>query len=301
MMYGDRQTTDDLVFAVLKRHAPAVKEVGPGAWDLRLVNGAVSAATARARSGWLTLDLELSGRALPDDYWALLHRNAGTGAGVKFVLDETGRSCRLRAELALDLDEPAELEAHVEALVARVKDASANLRRKKAQAKDRDGATADVAPAPIARYVEEAGWPFVERSEGRVAVPLEVSRRVIHAVVEPTPEGGVVVSAALTNGEVPPAGANREALAVLLLTVTGRVHLARASALDQPGGGVATRLETVLPPACNAQHLHHALSALSVACRLCVLEAEVLHADAVVAETCLVSWGGPGADVHNES
>ncbi|MHC4766969.1 MAG: hypothetical protein ACYTF2_17910, partial [Planctomycetota bacterium] len=96
MMYGDRQTTDDLVFAVLKRHAPAVKEVGPGAWDLRLVNGAVSAATARARSGWLTLDLELSGRALPDDYWALLHRNAGTGAGVKFVLDETGRSCRLR-------------------------------------------------------------------------------------------------------------------------------------------------------------------------------------------------------------
>ncbi|MHC4970499.1 MAG: hypothetical protein ACYTF4_18055, partial [Planctomycetota bacterium] len=176
----------------------------------------------------------LPGNATPEDDWALLHRNAGTGAGVKFALDETGRSCRLRGELALDLDEPAELEAHVEALVARVKDASANLRRKKAQAKDRNGATAVVAPAPVARYVEEAGWPFVERSEGRVAVPLEVSRRVIHAVVEPTPEGGVVVSAALTNGEVPPAGANREALAVLLLTVTRD----RAGA---PGPGVCAR------------------------------------------------------------
>jgi hypothetical protein len=301
MMNDDQQTTDALVLPALKRHATGVKEVASGAWDLRLANGAVGACTARARPGWLTLDFVLPEPATPDDPWDLLHRNARTGAGVKFALDAADRTPRLLGELSLDLDEPADLDQHVESLLARGEDASAELRLKKAQAEDRDGATPDVPPALVARCVEEAGWPFVERSEGRVAVPLEVSRRVIHAVVAPTAEGGVNVSAALTNGEVPPAGANRDALAVLLLTVTGWVRLVRAAAIEQPGGGVATRLETVLPPACGAQHVHHALSALSVACRLCVLEAEVLHDDAVVAETCLVSWGGPGADVHNDS
>jgi hypothetical protein len=220
---------------------------------------------------------------------------------VKFALDATGRSRRLRAELALDPDDPAELESHIASLVARTKAALARLRLKRAKTQDGSRAADDVPPAPVARLAAEAGWPFVERSPQRVAVPLEVSRRAIDAVVEPAPEGGVVVSAALTNGRVPPAGANREALAVLLLTVTGRVHLARAAAREQPQDGAATRLETVLPAACGARHLHHALSALSVACRLCVLEAEVLHADASLAETCLASWGGPGAGVHDDS
>jgi hypothetical protein len=294
MMYDDQETTAAVIQAALKRHASKVTEVGPGAWGFQLSNGARRNGTARAQSGWLTLDMAVPTRATPYDPWALLQRNAHIGAGVKFALAAVGRTPRLFGELPLDGDEPAQLDQHVGALLARVKDASANLRRTKAQAERPGRAAPEVPPVPVAQRVEEAGWPFTDRLEGRVAVELEGQRRFVQAEVAPTAEGGVSASAPLTDGEAPPAGASREALAVLLLRISAAVRLVRAAAIERPEGGVVTRLETVLPPNCGAEHVHHALSALSVACRLCVLEAELLHDDAVVAETCLASWDGPG-------
>lgn len=293
-----RQETHAAIEAALKRHASSVKRIGSGRWgrwDLRLGNGSPRQATACAQPGWLTV---AAGPAGPNaDPWTMLHANAGAGAGVKLVFETDGGNFAsppepaVRGELAIDLDEPCDLEPRIGELLAGVTEVLAPRRRRRTARRGAD--TPDLSQAD--RLCTEAGWPFTDRAEGRIAVALEVPRRPFTAVIEHRENHGLVASVTLAWGEGPPESSHGAALAILLLRATGSVRLARAAAVAEAEGRFAARLEAVLPAGAAGRDLHHALSALSVACQLCGPEAELLHENAEIAETYLLgcSQGRP--------
>jgi hypothetical protein len=281
-----------VILDALKPHTSRLAPAGPGAWACTLDNGVHLEGTARTAARWFALDVPLAEDSQPPDLWAMLHQNARAGAGVKLALDPASRAPHLLGELPLDEDEPGGLESRMSALCEDVESAAAGLREDRNRAAAARVGAPPEAPSPeqAVRLCQEAGWPFTERSEGRLAVKLEVGRAPYQAMIEPRHHGGLVVSSQLTEGEKPPSDPSRTALALLLLLASGSVRLARAAAIEPAEGRLATRFETALPAAAGAGHLHHALASLSVACRLCGPEAALLHDDHVVAAECLRAW-----------
>ncbi len=292
-MDDSRYMTDADVLTALKRQASRVEQAGPGRWRLwlSLRNGASYRGTARVESGWLTVDFAPAGR-LPADPWATLLVNAEAPAGVKLTMDEGCGTSHLSGELSLALDEACELDRRVGELLSGVEDLSTASKGGKRSAAHEGGASSAVAsvpPAPAAaELLQEAGWPFTDRSEGCVAVTLEVQRQPFQAVVKPRSNGGLVASVTLAGGREPPRVSHRRALALLLLSASRSVRLARAAAVEEADGRFEARLEAALRPGAGAGDLTDALSALSVACRWCGPEAELVHESSLVAETYLL-------------
>ncbi len=289
--------TDTNVLTALKRHAARVEQAGPGRWRLWLRNGAAHQGTARVESGWLTVDFAPAGRP-PADPWAMLLANAEAPAGVKLTMDEGCGTSHLIGELSLAFDESCELDRRVGELlggVGGVKDLLTVSKGGKRPAAHEGGAPREVsAPpdAPAAELCREADWPFTERSEGCVAVALEVQRQPFQAVVKPGSNGGLVASVTLAGGREPPRVSHRRALALLLLSASRSVRLARAAAVEEADGRFEARLEAALRLGAGAGDLTDALSALSVACRWCGPEAELVHENSLIAEKCAYSIAG---------
>ena len=280
--------TDADVFTALKRHAACVEQAGPGRWRLRLRNGAALRGTARVEAGWLTVDIEPARRP-PADPWTMLLANAEAPAGVKLTMDEACGTTHLLGELSLELDKTCELHQRVGELLGGVKDLLAASKGRKRPAADEGGASSEASASPsVAELCREAGWPFTERSEGRVAVALEVQRQPFQAVVEPGANGGLVCSVVFAGGEEPPGDPHRGALALLLLSAARSVRLARAAAVEQADGRFEARLEAALRRGAGPRDLNDALSALSVACQWCGPEAELVHNDSLIAQTYLL-------------
>ncbi len=294
-MDDSRNVTDADVLTALKRQASRVEQAGPGRWRLwlSLRNGASYRGTACVESGWLTVDFAPAGRP-PADPWAMLLANAEAPAGVKLTMDEGCGTSHLLGELSLALDERCELDRRVGELlggvggVGGVKDLLTASKGGKRSAAHEGGASCDVASAPPAELCREADWPFTERSEGCVAVALEMQRQPFQAVVQLRPNGGLIASVTLAGGQEPPGDLHRRALALLLLSASRSVRLARAAAVEEADGRFEARLEAALRPGAGAGDLTDALSALSVACRWCGPEAELVHENSLIAETYLL-------------
>ncbi len=292
-MNDSRDVTDADVLTALNQQASRVEQVGPGRWRLRLRNGAAHQGTARVEAGWLTVDIEPAGRQ-PADPWAMLLATAEAPAGVKLTMDEACGTSHLLGELSLALDETCELDQRVGELLGGVKDFLAASKGGKQPTAHEGGASSAVASAPpgpapaAAELCREAGWPFTERSEGRVAVMLELQRQPFQAVVEPRPNGALVASVTLASGREPPCDPHRRALALLLLSASRSVRLVRAAAVEEADGRFEARLEVALRFGAGAGDLADALSALSVACRWCGPEVELVHESSLIAETYLL-------------
>ena len=108
------------------------------------------------------------------------------------------------------------------------------------------------------------------------------------AVVKPGSNGGLVASVTRAGGREPARVSHRRALALLLLSASRSVRLARAAAVEEADGRFEARLEAALRPGAGAGDLTDALSALSVACRWCGPEAELVHENSLIAETYLL-------------
>ena len=126
----------------------------------------------------------------------------------------------------------------------------------------------------LAAMVTEAGWTFVQRASGRLAIDLDVPGLFCQAIVEPTSLGGCRARVDLARlGDA--AADVRAALAVLLLTVVGAVRFVRAGA-ESAAGTMPVFIEVDIESAATSAELHRGLSALSVACRIAAREAKAL-------------------------
>jgi len=138
--------------------------------------------------------------------------------------------------------------------------------------------TADVEPINLKQICSEAGWPFVERSSGKLAIELEVAHGFYQALVVPTGRG-VRIGCDLATCDAAPLVC-RQAIGGLLLAASGAVRLLRATIAPGEVPPVA-RLEVVFAGAPCPLELASALESLSVACSHCGEETNMLQDHAV--------------------
>ena len=130
------------------------------------------------------------------------------------------------------------------------------------------------AALPLEQLLIEAGWPFTERSEGNYMVELDGYGDFRQALVKADPDGSRRASVELAEWEAP-APASKVALAVLLLTAAGVIRMVRP-VVEDFGDRMTARFEICFSPDAGSALLEQGLSSLSVACRFCGREADVL-------------------------
>src|SRR5262249_11169728 len=268
-----------------------------GRWKFGLdFGGGTLQATAQLDEDWLLLAAPLRDLRKEESpaqrVEELLRLNAGLLGGAKFTLDAGRPVARLAAEIPLGED--IDLASRILLACVGFERAAARFYRVEAedQASSNPEDAAGVRPTDtscdLARLCREAGWAFTERAAG-VAVTLDVPHGFYQALLRGGAEG-VSAAVELTAHETIPSPC-RQALGVFLLGASGAFRFARAAVGD--GGGLAARLEVVLDGSPTATELAHALSALSVACRLCAREVRALEDEGVAREFLAVRGWSP--------
>jgi hypothetical protein len=259
------------------------------AWRALLSDDGPHKVSARVQDGWLLVRAPAPRRASRRAAWDLLRLNARVGRGARLALAPHDRLLVVLADL------PLEDEVDLAALVADASDGLRALMR----AADADTveyptpeppaveSAGEAVPIPLSTLLQGSPWSFVERSPRRLAVDLDVAGRFSQAVVEASCDR-CRASVGLQTGPVSSARA-REALGLLLLTLTGTLKMVRAS-VNGSGEAETPALEVSLPGHLTPVELHHALAALSIACAEVGAEARVLNSEEI-AEAYLAARG----------
>ena len=210
-------------------------------------------------------------------------------SGVRFALLPDARFVSLQAEIAID---------HETNLIARVAETCAGFhnawvkvhgnKEERAEALSTCSAPVTEKTCDLPSLCREAEWPFTERPDGRVAVVLDTPRDTAFAMLTQCPGKGVRIAVELMSAEVL-AEPCQQALGLMLLTIGGVVRMTRAVA-EQNADRAIVRFEVNFGSPPTATELTHALSALSVAVRLCRREMEVLQQDERIAKEYLALW-----------
>jgi hypothetical protein len=279
------------VYDSLQLHADAIDQVASGEWQLLLHRNGDLLVTARALGeAWLALSAPLPSlhvASLPcDELWTLLEWNGTLPGGVRFAVLPGARIVHLQAEIPTD---------HEAILSARVVEACAGFHAAWAKVhgnKEEQAETLNTcfAPTPdktcdLPSLCREAEWPFIERSDGRVTVALDVPHETFSATLTRRRDESVRLSVELVQAETLPYPC-RQALGLMLLTAGGVVRMARP-VFEQSADGPVVRFEVKFASPPTATEFAHALSALSVAVRLCGREIQVLRQDEKIAKEYL--------------
>jgi hypothetical protein len=264
----------------LKKCAPLVQTIGRAKWDFILNNGSMLLVKAQADDEWLHLQAALEiDAAHACDNWKLLQLNHQLDAG-KFALSKGEETAHLRAEIPLE--DEVDLQRRLLEACAGFKVAAGCLHGEKSKERAKlypligpDEAGEQKSASELARICRDSGWQFTERSEGKLAVELEAVDGFYQAMIEEQPAGEVRVFVELARDESFGEW-SRRALSAMLLRASGLVRFARA-AISEDGGQEAALFEVMFQSLPSVVELSHALSALSIACRLCGREVTMLR------------------------
>jgi hypothetical protein len=236
---------------------------------------------ARTDDGWFLMAAPVeTGReglslATP---WTALQRNAGLAGGVK--LGRIPGEQRLLASAQVPVEPEVDLRTRVEQACAGFEQAGAGS---EVPGAEHSKVKADaLAPWDLGTICEESGWTVSERSGGDLVVDLEVPGWFQQAVLRGREDGRVVASAELTSCTPNTPPECQKALGLLLLQVCAVVRMARAAAHTCEDQTTA-RLEVVYESIPSVREIEHGMAALSMGCRLCAREAELVGSDERVA------------------
>lgn len=261
----------------LREWSTALQRPADALWEFTLQNGSALPVRARLIEDWLQLDAELRSATDSTHIWSALEWNGRLDGAAKFALGLSGRLMRLRAEIPLDGE--VAVASDLTAALAGFERAASLENGGAGQKQARPHAAAlpsqPEASLPLRELLADAGCQSAERPGGSLMVELESGSDFRQALVEAEPDGSWRASVELARWEshVP---ASRDALAVLLLTASGAVRMARPSA-GESVDGIAARLEIRLASHASPALVGRGLAALSVACRLCAREAAILR------------------------
>jgi hypothetical protein len=289
---ASRARQEVAVVAGLAKRAASVGRVAPGVWAFELANGTRFPASARIDDGWLLLDAPLHAAVPPSRWTELLEVNASLAGGARFILQAAEPKLRVRAEVPLD--EAVDIGRRVVEACAGFEAAKTRLERPDVaiDVGMRDAFAAAGGDVSVAALCRETGWRCHERAADQVAVDLEVPGAFPQALVEAGPDASVAASMCVSgdaadDGALPRSSLCRDALALLLLRVSGAVRMVRATVVAD---GRAARFEVAFASDPAVVELAHAFAALSVACRVAVREAAVVRRDEEVARAYLEQW-----------
>lgn len=253
--------------------------------------------TALFSDHWFVIDFP-PGRGRPRRPVRLVAQNTQLPGNAKHVLHDG--SVRIRAEIPLDepgVQDSDELEALVRQSVVGVSLALA-ADRKSDRTDVPPGARLDLSvDSPVteqrvslAELCTDAGWSFSERSEDRISVDLDVAENSYYkASVDHGPES-IRISVNPNRGDPATETISHQAIAALMLSVSGAVRMVSAissRSTGKPGKSHDTFFRIVLPSTTSSSTFAHSLSALSVACEICGAEVRALAEDPGLARAFL--------------
>lgn len=232
---------------------------------------------------WLGLSAPIEPFGAPPE---ILRRNAELRGGVKLALRgaPSGPELRLSAEMPLDDPQPIVQRRIVQACAA-----FASVHGPTTKVDDpcfgKLGEAAD-----LGTLLAEAEWLYDERPDGSLTVDLRVPDDFFQAHLAQR-NGVTRLAVELGNLDAAPEVCRRAA-ALLLLRSAAVVRMARP-VLDDDG---VLRVEVVLDGGPSVGEISHALSALTVACRLFGREVDLLLRSEPFAERYCARHGWGGAE-----
>ncbi len=234
--------------------AGAERIAGESRWRIATDHGVNI--TARLRDDWLTLEAPRYGAPS----WEALEQNPTLPGLAKLALAPGGRM-QVRAELPVgeDTDLVARLDQACRAIAGRE-------------------LVVEASESSLKSFCAGLDWPFTERADGRLAFDLDVPGEFLQAVLVSDGAGARFTCDLSVLGALSPV--SRDAIALLLLTASATVRLARPAILNDGPAPVA-RFEVVFPTTPSPSEISRSLESLSVAGSLCGQAIKALQETAV--------------------
>ena len=282
---------DKAVCAAISAVASQLKPLGDSSWRFTLLNGAPHVVTARINDDWLMLEAECEGEAQPRGlFWDALVRNSSLECLAKVVLAQDV-GLRLRAELPIleDVDLGTRVGEACRGFEAEWTH-TGNHSYQKVSSNDEESRI------DLKGLCTEAGWPFAERSGGKLAVELEVPDGFCHALLIPAKQG-VHIHCEIATLEDATAEC-RQAVAAFLLAASGLIRMGRASIKKSDGAAPVAQFEVVFGTAPSPLEISSALECLSVACSICGEEIKTLQVPAIAERYLALRGRGDNPEIR---
>jgi hypothetical protein len=278
----------DPALAALNEAAGEIQQEGLCRWSFAAGPEETVKITARVDREWVFMDAPLAAcegvRWLqPKRLWNLLHANAGLSGGAKFIFAGTPRHIRLRAEIPVN--EGIDLAARIRNACGGFQEALLCFRHERS-GRSVDGLEplrpADPGPSDgrFQGLCTEAGWACSGRSDGGIAIRLDVPEAYYQATVRNGNRGSLCVWVELAS-EGSWLRDSWKALGVFLLQACGHLKTVRAAARYLGSGTTTAGLEVAIDPSAGSEELGRAFRALSVACTLIGKEVRILGDEVV--------------------
>ncbi len=248
----------------------------PGSWMITPPEGGTLPVYVYLVDDWLQLNMELGEESR--DFWSALLWNGLLEGPSKFFFNLPQNSLSVRAEIPLHAD--INIAPDLSAALRGIETASALVRNDApgngAEVQSKTSCSSPLQDADtLQELLVENGWTLVQRSSGSLMVELESRGDFYQAALESSPDGRLRISVELINWEKPDP-VSREALAALLLTASGAIRMV-CPVVEQCNEEISARFEIRFASHPNSAQLGRGLSALSVACRHCGREANILN------------------------
>ena len=233
--------------------------------------------------GWACLTVEVGGQLVRTGPWDALGLNASADGVARLILRPGDTTVALRADVPLAVDEdPKPLLAAAcddfRRLVSEIERGAVDsgidgsvTTAPRAQAAASPGGHAGV---DFAALLTESGWPFVQRAANRLAVDLGLPDWFQQAFITAGAGRRHRVRATVAVIESPTAP-TRDAIGILLLTVSAVVRTVRGGRLDQDGESTLC-FDAPLAEFPAASDVDAALGAVAMACQMAGREARTL-------------------------
>jgi hypothetical protein len=258
-------------YRVLNKCACEMESSSPWRWQCVFENGARLPLSASFDDGFLQLvcrpeSIRKTSLALED---AMLCNKSMAG-GVKLALNPTDQGLHLRTDIVVLAE--SQLRDRLEWALAGFHDGTRLLESPVAHNECANSQTSRVSAVALADLLRECSWPCAERSANEFSADLDASA---------APPAGIRMNGSALELSVEllrcdaSAEITRQALSLYLLSACGSLRMARAYAVHADGQ-IRFGFLVSLPSSPAAEEIQHALSALSVAYRMCAREANVL-------------------------
>ena len=281
-----------------------VESSSKGGWRWHVDDSGKAPVDVRLEDEWFTCQLPVPSPSSETELWRTVERSSFLDGMCKVMVEPRDNTFHIRQDVPVteDGDFPNFCRRALEDVVsARRKHVNSNggdaMSAREEHARSNDTKT-DELPAPLALSTTaagalkdaciEAGWCWSEREGGEPSVDLDVPPSSRRVVVEVFPGEGCRLSVPLARHKSL-SGTSRAAVAVFLLTANAFVRFVRAG-VDESESGVEMFFEVWIDERPTPAVVDHALSSLSIGCRLCEEELRVLG-DEAVARTYLETRG----------
>lgn len=246
------------VHSALAAWAPHLISISNAQWQFSLINGSSHLVQAKAEGDWLLMETECLGL---DRSWSLWDAAVGnaTICGLAKLVWSRDNGLRMAAELPVceAVELTARLKEACEGFLAQGSQETEPTMTVELPRSEKQG-------VDLKALCADAGWPFTERGSGNLSIDLEASG--YQALVAPTRQG---LSLSCEVATLDALGEDsREAIAGLLLSLSRRIRMGRAS-VETSGSSPTVQFEVVFRTMPGPSEISSALESLSVACSLC--------------------------------